>query len=95
LRIDATYAIDFAVASETTVGTPQVQDATIPIVLTPHLVSKLKGTRSLAMVIQWLKSRRYLPVEGRDYAIKEVVARVGRWSIEWYGIKPLLVCPYA
>jgi hypothetical protein len=92
--IDAKYDVAFAVASETFIGTPQVQDDAVPVVRTGHVVCKLLSVRSLSAINRWLVSRRYLPVEGRDYAVREIEVQVGKWKLRWYGIKPLMMCQY-
>ena len=94
LGIGDRYRLSFAVASETSIGTHDVQSQTIPVVRTSHLVRRLVGGCSLSDVCHWLSAREYLPVEGRHYAIVDRAARVGRWNTKWYAIKPLMLGEY-
>jgi hypothetical protein len=90
LSIGDNYKLCYAVASETFVGTPTVQDCSIPVVHALHIVDRLRAGISLPAVCRWLESREYLPAEGVHYEVKEVVGTVGKWKINWYGIKPLI-----
>jgi hypothetical protein len=90
LGIDRRYRLCFAVASETFVGTHDVQDESIPVVRTSHLVRRMLTGAPLSEVCSWLSTRGYLPVEGRHYEISNAVASVGAWSVKWYRINPLI-----
>ncbi|MDZ4821149.1 MAG: hypothetical protein SGJ20_19485, partial [Planctomycetota bacterium] len=65
LKIGDTYDVVFAVASETSIGTPNVQDESVPVVRCTHLVRRLLAEKSLSAVGKWLRTREYLPVEGK------------------------------
>ncbi len=95
LNIGDDYKLCFVVASETFVGTPNVQDYRIPVVHASHIVDRLKAGISLPAVCRWLESREYLPTEGVHYEVRDVVGTVGRWKINWYGIKPLIEGDYS
>lgn len=86
LGITDEYQFQAMVGSVTSVGRPGVQDPQIPITKLWHVVYKLKETRSLRMVVQWLRLRAYLPVRDRDFKVKVVLIRVGKWKSWWYGI---------
>lgn len=90
LGIDVDYSVYFAVASETFIGTHDVQDDSIPVIWIPHLVRRLLADNSLATVCRWLNAREYLPIEGQQYEVKDILASVGDWKVQWYGIKPLI-----
>jgi hypothetical protein len=94
LKIDDRYSLCFAVASETFVGTQDVQSESIPVIRTSHLVRRMLAGTSLSEVCCWLSTREYLPVEGRHYEISDIVARVGSWNVQWYKIKPLIPGEY-
>jgi hypothetical protein len=93
LSIDDTYEITWAVASETSIGAPYVQSDHIPVVQTRHIVEKLGVERQLAPVCEWLNRSGHLPIEGKHYETVDIIARVGDWSLPWYGLR-LLVSDY-
>jgi hypothetical protein len=90
LGIDDTYDITWAVASETSIGAPYVQSDDMPVVQTRHVVDKLGLERRLAPVCEWLKRSEHLPIEGKHYESVDFVARVGDWSLPWYGLRGLV-----
>lgn len=94
LKIDDSYDVSFGVASETFIGTPNVQDESVPVVRCPHLLRRLLAEKSLATVCNWLRTREYLPVEGKHFEVKDILAQVGDWNLQWYGIKPLVTDDY-
>jgi hypothetical protein len=83
------YTTKFAVASESGIGSCAVQNSLIPVIRTPHLLSRLRDS-DLGTVCEWLEQRAYLPVRGVHYEERDVIARVGNWELEWYGILPLV-----
>jgi hypothetical protein len=95
LGIDSEYELVFVVISANSIGHGTVQDIRIPVINQDHLVKKLCSGTSFRGVVSWLRSRDYLPREGADYRVVPIVRRVGRWALEWYGIKPLLVDDFA
>jgi hypothetical protein len=94
LKIEGDYEVYFAVASETFVGMAEVQDESVPVLRTSHLVRKTLADKSLSKVCRWIASRTYLPIEGQHYEVKDVLAQVGKWKVRWYGIKPLIQDQY-
>jgi hypothetical protein len=86
LGIDEGYEFQAIVGSVNSVGRPGIQDPQIPIAKLWHVVSKVKETRSLRAVVQWLRLRAYLPVKGQDYKVQEVPVQCGKWKSRWYGI---------
>lgn len=94
LKIDVNYDVSFAVASETFIGTHNVQDKSVPVVRVHHLVRRLLTEKSLAIVSTWLRNREYLPTLGEHFEVKDIVAQVGAWKLQWYGIKPLITDEY-
>lgn len=90
LAIDSTYQLFFAVVSANSIGLARIQNPRIPVIRESHLVWKINSTLSLREVIGWLSNRSFLPIEGLHYEVVEVTTTIGHWSIEWYGIKPLI-----
>jgi hypothetical protein len=90
LGIDDTYDVTWEVASETSIGAPYVQSKDMPVVQTRHILDKLIGERQLAAVCDWLKSSGHLLIERTHYETLDFVARVGDWSLPWYGLKSLV-----
>lgn len=88
LGIDADYEFQAMVGSVNFIGRPGIQDPGIPITKLWHVVARIKEMGSLGAVVQWLKRREYLPVQGRDYSVHEVPIRSGRWKSRWYGLAP-------
>lgn len=88
LKIDGSYNVLFAVVSETFVGRPGVQNESVPVVRLDHLVRRLLAGASLSSVCEWLRTRKYLPIEGTHFEVREIHASVGDWRLQWYGIKP-------
>lgn len=89
LRVDDDFDIGWAVASETFIGGAWAQDPLVPVVRAGHLIGRLNESRSLRQTCQWLKERRYLPVEGHDFERVETSVRIDRWELMWHGIKGL------
>ena len=89
LGIDNTYAVSWAVVSETSIGAPYVQDITIPVVNARHLVKRLRKDGTLAGISFWLEHRLYLPLEGVHYRRIPKEVRVGKWILDWYGVEVL------
>jgi hypothetical protein len=90
LQIDGRYRISWAVASDTSVGAAYVQAADVPVVRTSHLLTKLRREQELVRCCDWLEAGDYLPVEGVHYEVVDFERKIGRWAIEWYGIKRLV-----
>jgi hypothetical protein len=89
LKIDGDYTFLSAVASQNWIGHGEMQDPDVPIIKVGHLLSKILEAKSLGAIIDWLRQRDYLPVEGKDYAIAPIEISSGGWQATWYGIKPL------
>jgi hypothetical protein len=88
LAIDSEFRLCFAVASKTSIGSAVVQDVSVPVVNAAHLLRKIRQS-GLMQTADWLDSRAYLPVEGTHYLRRSIAARVGAWTLEWYGIEVL------
>jgi hypothetical protein len=54
------------------------------------VIAKLRQNPMLATCCRWLENREYLPTEGVHYQVFDLEASVGRWTLEWYGIKGLV-----
>ena len=90
LGIDDTWKIDWAVASESSVGGVYVQAEDVPVVRTPHLLRKIVSNEGLDGVGHWLRKRAYLPVEGQHYQVVEKEPTMAGWKIQWYNIRILI-----
>lgn len=89
LGVDSSYTFSWAVASETSIGGRWVQNETVPVVRTAHLVAKILALRNLQASSKWLEKREYLPVPGRHYEVVDTDVTIGRWTLPWHGIKVL------
>jgi hypothetical protein len=87
LKIDADYAFLSAVASQNWIGHGDVQDPDVPVIKAGHLLAKIVEAGSLPEVLRWLKDRRYLPKEGKDYSVMPMEICCGTWQATWYGIE--------
>lgn len=90
LGIDQSYLLSFVVATYNFIGLHFVQDPRIPVIRYAHLVKKLNSTGDLRQVTKWLSNRDYLPIEGTHYEVVNKIWRVGKWGLQWHGIKPLI-----
>jgi hypothetical protein len=87
LSIGPDYQLLLAVASSNTIGLPEVQSSTIPVVNAQHLVRQLLKTNSLATVVDWLAQRKYLPEEGKDFRVLTTSSHIGPWELTWRGVE--------
>ena len=90
LNIDTSYRLEGAVVSENWIGYGNVQNPGVPVIRANHLIEKLKTTESLRTTMEWLKDREYLPKEGEHFTVHRPIETIGKWSIKWYGIRPLI-----
>jgi hypothetical protein len=90
MRIDDHYKLSWAVASESSIGACYVQSPDVPVINTRHLIAKLRQNPSLATCCCWLEGREYLPTAGLHYKEVETETNIGKWILEWYGIKDLV-----
>ena len=95
LRIDSDYRILFAVASQNSIGDEHSQHPDFPVIRFDHLLDRINIEESLRLVIEWLAKRSYLPTEGVDYDVVDVVHKVGDWELEWVAIRSLATDPIA
>jgi hypothetical protein len=89
LSIANDYRISWAVVSETSIGTPDIQCPHIPVVNASHLVARLRRDQRLTACTRWLEGRQYLPIESIDYEALVVEDTIGKWSLEWWALKGL------
>lgn len=89
LEIDSSYRFATVVAPVNWIGHADAQDLDVPIVKVWHLMQRIREARSLRSVLDWLSNREYLPQEGTHFEIQPVDIKCGKWSCEWYLIKPL------
>lgn len=90
LNIDSNYRIAGVVVSQNWIGHAKAQSDDIPVIQADHLISKLKETKDLGSVIEWLKARKYLPEEGKHFKVHRTTATIGKWNLKWYGIEALI-----
>lgn len=90
LGIDSSYKFDGIVVSENWIGHAHIQSPEVPVIRANHLIEKLKITNSLQSTMEWLRDKKYLPKEGEHFKIHRFTARIGKWHLKWYGIKPLI-----
>ena len=90
LNVDESYKFTWAVASETSIGASYVQSPDVPVIKTHHLIDRLARNPRLAMCCHWLEDQAYLPIEGVHYDVVPVEHSIGRWTLEWYGLKALM-----
>lgn len=75
------------VISANSIGMGHVQDADVPVINEVHFIEELAIARGLDEVIEWLRTRSYLPVEGRDYESLKPMVPFFSWELEWYGFR--------
>lgn len=90
LGVDANCRVGYAVASANWIGQGYLQDVSVPVIQADHLLRRLAGSTALSEVLDWLSTRAYLPQQGRDFLVRPVASQVGRFSLDWYGIQPLV-----
>ncbi len=90
LQIDSTYNLYLVLASENWIGHGNVQNPTVAIVKSSHILEKLKLSNNLRETGEWLRTRKYLPIRGVHYDVTETKFSIKNWTLNWYGIKPLL-----
>ena len=90
LGIDASYGLEAIVVSQNWIGYADVQSPEVPVIQADHLIARLKVTDGLRSTMEWLKDRKYLPKEGEHFKIHRFTPRIDKWSLKWYGIKPLI-----
>lgn len=86
LDIDETYDFLAMVGSENSIGNHAAQNQSVPVTKLWHLTSEIHRAGGVGPVVAWLRSRAYLPQEGRDYRILQVPIEIGKWRSTWYGI---------
>lgn len=86
LEIDDTYELCSVLVSKTSTGSGLVVEDEVPIVRSSDLIRKIRSSRSLRGVAEWLTKREFLPVEGQDYVIVGDRVGIGERVLEWYRI---------
>lgn len=90
LGVDNTYKFHFLVLSENSIGGDWIQDKRIPVLESSHFCRKANSLNDFRSLIEWMSERRYLPIEGTHYEIVPVHSSIGEWSLNWYGLNPLV-----
>lgn len=88
LQIDHSYEVMAVVGSENSIGHARVQHLDVPVVKVWQLAAKIRD-EGLRETIRWLRSREYLPVEGKDFQVTTVEFVSGPWTANWYGLAPI------
>ena len=94
LKIDRSWSLGWAVASETSVGGVFAQADDVAVVRTGHLIRKILKNCGLDGIKEWLDNREYLPVEGKHYLAKEHRPKVGRHTLKWSRLDMVTDNPY-
>jgi hypothetical protein len=89
LGITDRYRFSTAVATPGWIGQSTLQDDGVAVLGAAHLTAELVAA-NLPTTLDWLESRAYLPVAGRDFSIVSRIFTVGPWKLEWYQIQPLI-----
>ena len=87
LEIDSRYSLEGAVVSENWIGNGEVQSPEIPVIQAGHLIEKLKVAKNLESVMEWLKTRKYLPKEEEHFKVHRTTATISNWHLKWYKIE--------
>ena len=90
LNIDSSYSLEAVVVSDNWIGYVEDQSTEIPVIQADHLITKLKVTERLEPTMEWLKVRKYLPKEGEQFKVHRTTSTIGKWSVKWYFIEPLI-----
>ena len=90
LGINVSYRLETIVVSQNWIGEANVQNPEVPVIRADHLIAKLKATDSLRVTMDWLKARKYLPKEGKDFEIRGITSEIGKWSLKWSTTRPLI-----
>lgn len=90
LGIDSSYRLEGIVVSENWIGNGNVQSPEVPVIRANHLIEKLKVTDSLRSTMDWLQNGEYLPKEGMHFKVCRPTTTIGKWNLQWFGIRPLI-----
>lgn len=86
LGIDQSYDFLTMVGSVNFIGGHRIQNPDVPITKLWHLAAEIVKRGQLSPVLEWLRTRNYLPRNEQDYKVKEIRIQSGRWRSRWYGI---------
>ncbi|MFJ2458025.1 hypothetical protein ACIOVC_05655 [Pseudomonas neuropathica] len=86
LNIDESYRTSTFVGSRNWIGHSDIWSLDVPVVKVWHFVKELINQGNLANTLDWVESRNYLPVNGKDYWIVPVDIKTGTWKSQWYGV---------
>ena len=90
LKIDDTFTVQLAVASESSAGCGGMAElGDVPVLRSSHLIERIKSERDLRRVCKWISERRFLPMEEQDYRRLPFPVSIGRWTLDWYQIQTL------
>ena len=90
LKINSSYRFDAVVVSENWIGDANVQSPEVPVIRADHLIAKLKATETLRSTADWLKARKYLPQEGKDFEVHGITSQIGKWNLKWFTTRALI-----
>lgn len=81
LKIDSSYTLEGVVVSENWIGYGDVQSPEVPVIQSDHLIAKLRTAQNLESAIEWLKARKYLPMEGEHFKVVQETVTIGDWTL--------------
>jgi len=90
LNITSKYKIFYLLISANWIGYGDVQHDDVPILSEKLFHRKLRSFNSLNILLNWIKARSYLPKENVHYEFVDINTKIGDWSFNWFGIKPLI-----
>jgi hypothetical protein len=88
------YECRGAVVSQNWIGSKSVQDEAVPIITLGHFERALMKLDQLTAVSAWLIDRKYLPVEGVHFRVRQREVRVGDHGVVWWDIESLISGTY-
>lgn len=68
-------------------GTAKNWREDIPVIEYSSIIDKIKETKNIKEVSDWLKERKFLPVENKDYRKVDIPCKIGKYKIIWEGFE--------
>ncbi len=90
LNIESSYRFEGVVVSQNWIGYANVQSPEVPVIRADHLIEKLKVTDTLHSTMDWLKNRKFLPIEGVHFEKYDITKTIGNWTVKWKTTRPLI-----
>ena len=64
-------------------GTNKNWTPKVPVIELSLLLKKLKEETNLGLVVNWLKGRKFLPAEEKEYKTVEYPTKIGDYTVIW------------